>query len=111
MVPLLFVARHDQHFIMFKDSHILPFTNFLLKTKHNNTVVFPVNCKYLFSKEKQEKIVEKTLWLNLLCNILNIRQNSMILEGSPDSLTEFYFPRKLRLGESYFTGELGLGEF
>ena len=96
---------------MFKYSHILPFTNFLLKTKHNNTVVYPVNSNYLFSKEKQEKIVETTLWLNLLCNIINIRQNSMILEGSPDSVTEFYFPEKLRLGASYFTGELVLGEF
>ena len=34
----------------------------------------------------------------------------MIFEGSPNSLTESYFTRELRPGESYFTSELGLEE-
>ena len=34
----------------------------------------------------------------------------MIFEESPNSLTEPYFNEELRLGECYFTGELGLKE-
>ena len=29
----LFLARHDQYFIMFKDSNVFEFTNFPFKTK------------------------------------------------------------------------------
>ena len=50
-----FLARHDQYFIMFKDSNVFEFTNFLFKTKHNNTVVYSVNNNYLLSRGKQEK--------------------------------------------------------
>ena len=34
----------------------------------------------------------------------------MIFEGSPNSLTAFFFTRELRLGGFYFTDELGAGE-
>ena len=51
----LFLARHDQHFIMFKESSVFEFTNFAFKTKCNNTVVYSVNSNYLFSSGKQEK--------------------------------------------------------
>ena len=61
----LFRARHDQYF-MFKDSKVFEFTSFPFKTKFYNTVVYSVNSNYLFSKGKQEKIVETTIWLNLL---------------------------------------------
>ena len=50
----LFLARHDQYF-MFKDSNVFEFTNFPLKTKYDNTVVYSVNSNYLFLREKQEK--------------------------------------------------------
>ena len=33
-------------------------------------------------------------------HLLIFRQNSMIFEGSPNSLTESYFTAELRLGES-----------
>ena len=51
----LFLARHDQHFIMFKDSNVFEFTNFPFKTKYYNTAVYSVNDDYLFSRGKREK--------------------------------------------------------
>ena len=51
----LFLARHDQCFIMFKDSNAFEFTIFPFKAKYSNTVVYSVNSNYLFSREKQEK--------------------------------------------------------
>ena len=39
----LFLARHDQYFIMFKDSTVFEFTSFPFKTRYNNTVVYSVN--------------------------------------------------------------------
>ena len=59
----LFLARHDQHFIMFKDLSIFnfQFTNFPSKTKYDNTVVITYS-----QAENKKKIVEKILWLNLL---------------------------------------------
>ena len=46
----------------------------------------------------------------LFFSLLIFGQNSMIFEGSPNSLTESYFTGDLRLGKSYFTGELVLEE-
>ena len=51
----LFVARHDQYFIMFKDLNVFEFTNLPFKTKYNDTAVYSVNSNYLFSIGKQEK--------------------------------------------------------
>ena len=50
----LFLAWHDQCFIIFKDSNVFKLANFPLKTKYNNTV-YSTNSNYLFSKGKQEK--------------------------------------------------------
>ena len=58
----LFLAWHDQYF-MFKDSNVFEFTNFPLKTKYDNTVVYSVNSNYLFLREKQEKNAEVLLSL------------------------------------------------
>ena len=58
----LFLARHDQYFIMFKDSKVFEFTNFQFKTKYNNNVVYSVNSNYLFSRAKQEKKLLKQLF-------------------------------------------------
>ena len=55
----LFLARHDQYFVMFKDSSVFEFTNFPFKTKYNNTVVYSVDS--LFSKGKEKNIVETPL--------------------------------------------------
>ena len=62
----LFLAWHDQYFIMFKDSNVFEFTIF-----HSEQsiiiLICSVNSNYLFSKEeKQKKIVETILWVNLL---------------------------------------------
>ena len=51
----LFLARHDQYFIMLKNSNVFEFTNFPFKTKYNNIVVYSINRNYLFSKWKQEE--------------------------------------------------------
>ena len=55
IMVFLFLARHNQYFIMFKDSKVFKFTNFPFKTKYNNTVVYSANSNYLFSRGKQEK--------------------------------------------------------
>ena len=59
----LFLAWHDQYFLMFKDSNVFEFTNFPFKTKYNDTVDYSVNNNYLFLREKQWKNIE--IWLNL----------------------------------------------
>ena len=51
----LFLAWHDQYFLMFKDSNVFEFTNFPFKTKYNNTAVYSINSNYLISRGKQEK--------------------------------------------------------
>ena len=95
--------------LIFKHLNVFEFTNFPFKTKCNNTVIYSVN-NYLFLRGKQEKnswnnyLIKSTLYL------LIFLQNLMIFEGSPNSLTASYFTVELRLGEFYFTGELGLGE-
>ena len=105
----LSIAWHDQHFIMFKNSNVFEFSNFPFKTKYNNTIVYSVNKNYLLSRGKQKK----NCWNNSLIKssvyLLIFRQNSMIFKGSPNSLKESSSIGELRLGESYFTGELGLG--
>ena len=68
MMISLFLAWHDQYFIMFKDSNVFEFTNFPFKLKYNNTVVYSANSNYLFSSGKQgKKMVKTILWLNPLC--------------------------------------------
>ena len=57
----LFIAHHDQYFIMFKDSNVFEFTNFPFKTKCNNAVVYSVNYNYLISRGKQEKKIVETV--------------------------------------------------
>ena len=94
----LFLAWLDQYFIMFKDLNIFKFTNFPFKTKYNNAVVYFINTNYSFSRGKQEKKLLKQFFKTTIY-LLIFRQNSMIFKGSPNSLNE-----------SYFTGELGLGE-
>ena len=84
---------------MFKDSNVFEFTNFSLKTKYYNIVVYSVNSNYLFSRGKQEKKLLKQSLIKSTVYLLIFGQNSMIFKGSPNSLKE-----------SYFTGELGLGE-
>ena len=66
---------------------------------YNNTVVYSVNSNYLFSRGKQEKKLLKQSLIKSTVYLLIFGQNSMIFKGSPNSLKE-----------SYFTGELGLGE-
>ena len=84
---------------MFKDSNVFEFTNFSLKAKYYNIVVYSVNSNYLFSRGKQEKKLLKQSLIKSTVYLLIFGQNSMIFKGSPNSLKE-----------SYFTGELGLGE-
>ena len=50
-----FLAFYDQYSTMFKDSKVFEFTNFPIKTKYNNTVIYSVNDSCLFSSGKQEK--------------------------------------------------------
>ena len=50
----LFLAWHDQYFIIVIDSNVFEFTNFPFKTKYSNTVVYSFNSNYLFSRGKQE---------------------------------------------------------
>ena len=93
---------------MFKGSNDFEFTKFSFKTNYNNTVVYSVHSNYSFSRGKQEKKKALKLWLNILWvistvnnslfNLLIFRQNSMIFEGSPNSLTESHFNGELRLG-------------
>ena len=88
----IFLARHDQYFIMFKDSNAFEFTNFPFKTKYINTAVYSVNRNYLFLRGKQEKKkIVKTIVEKSTVYLLIFRQNSMIFNGSLNSLTEFYF--------------------
>ena len=92
----LFFAFHDQYF-MFKSSNIFEATNFPFKTKYV-TVVYSVNRNCLFSRGKLEKKLLKQFFDTLY--LLMFRQNSMIFEGSPNSLTKSYFPGESRLGET-----------
>ena len=87
----LFLAWHDQYFIMFKDSNAFKFTNFPFKTKYNNTVVYSVNSNCLLLRKKQEKkcwnLIKSTIYL------LIFWQNSMIFGGNPNSLKELFHQR------------------
>ena len=78
---------------MFEDSNVFKFINFPFKTKYNNTTVYSVNINYLFFSGKNEKnrrnnsLIKSTVYLLIFC------QNSMSF-----------------ISESYFTGELKVGE-
>ena len=96
----LFLALHDQYFIMFKDSNVFEFTNFPFKTKPNNTVVYSVNSNYLFLRGKLEKNCWNISLIKYTVYLLIFRQNSIIFKGSPKSLKESYFNGELKLGES-----------
>ena len=89
---------------MFKDSNFFEVTNFPFKTKCNDTVVYSVNRNYFFSRGKQRKknvqIVETILLIKSTVYLLIFRQSSMIFKGSPNSLKESYFTGELRMGES-----------
>ena len=89
---------------MIKDSNVFEFTNFPFKIKSNN--IYSVNSNYVFLRYKKKKrnLIKSTNYLLIFC------QNSMIFEGRSNSLKESYFTRELRLGDSLFTGELGVGE-
>ena len=97
-----FLARHDQYLVMFKGSNVFEFTNFPFKTNYNNTVVYVVNSNYLFwrGRGKQEKFFFETSLIKSTVYLLVFRQNSMIFKGSLNSLKESYFTGELRLGES-----------
>ena len=58
----LFLARHDQYSIMYKDSDVFEFTNLPFKTEYIDTVVYSVDSNYLFSRGKQEKKLLKQLF-------------------------------------------------
>ena len=85
---------------MFKGSSFFKFTNFSLKKKYNNTVVYSVNGSYLFSRGRQEKKFLKQFLIKSTIYLLIFRQNSMIFKGSLNSLKESYFIGELRLAES-----------
>ena len=85
---------------MFKGSSVFKFTNFSLKKKYNNTVVYSVNGSYLFSTGRQEKKFLKQFLIKSTIYLLIFRQNSMIFKGSLNSLKESYFIGELRLAES-----------
>ena len=91
----LFLARHDQYFVMFKDSNVFELTNFPFKTKYNKTVVYSVDSNYLFSRKKNKKNCWNNFLIKSTVYLLIFRQNSMIFEGSPNSLTESYFTGQL----------------
>ena len=97
-----FLARHDQYLVMFKGSNVFEFTNFPFKTNYNNTVVYVVNSNYLFwrGRGKQENFFFETSLIKSTVYLLVFRQNSMIFKGSLNSLKESYFTGELRLGES-----------
>ena len=97
-----FLARHDQYLVMFKGSNVFEFTNFPFKTNYNNTVVYVLNSNYLFwrGRGKQGKIFFETSLIKSTVYLLVFRQNSMIFKGSLNSLKESYFTGELRLGES-----------
>ena len=99
MVSFYF-AWHDQYFIMFKDSNVFEFTNFLFKTKYNNSVVYSVKRNYLFWREEQEKNLLKQFLDWIYCAFINIPPKLDVFKGCPNSLKESYFTREFRLVES-----------
>ena len=52
----LFLARHDQYFIMFKDSNVFEFINFPFKTKYNDIVAYSVIAIICFQGENIKKL-------------------------------------------------------
>ena len=51
----IFLAHHDQYFIMFKYSEVFEFISFPFKTKYNKTIVYNVNNNNLFLRGKERK--------------------------------------------------------
>ena len=96
----LFLARHDQHFIMFINSNVFEFANFPFKRKYNNTAVYSGNSNYLFSWGNKKKNCWNDSLIKCTVYLIIFPQNSTIFKGSPKSLKESYITRKLRLGES-----------
>ena len=94
----LFLAWHDQYFIIFKDSNVFEFTNFSFKTKYNNTVVYSVN-RNIYSRRENKR---KNCWNNSLIKsavyLLILGQNSMIFKRSPNSLKDSYFTGEFKTG-------------
>ena len=78
---------------MFESSNVFEFINFPFKTKYNSTTVYSVNINYLFFSGKNEKNRRKNSLIKSTVYLLIFRQNS----------TSF-------ISESYFTGELKVGE-
>ena len=78
---------------MFEDSNVFEFINFPFKTKYNNTTVYSVNINYLFFSGKNEKNRRNNSLIKSTVYLLIFRQNSMSF-----------------ILESYFTGELKVGE-
>ena len=69
----LFLAFHDQYFLMFKDSNVFEFTNFPFKSKYN-TVVYSVSSNCLFWRGKQVKKLLKQFFDEIYCVFINIPQ-------------------------------------
>ena len=78
---------------MFEDSNVFKFINFPFKTKYNNTTVYSVNINYFFFSGKNEKNRRNNSLIKSTVYLLIFRQNSMSF-----------------ILESYFTGELKVGE-
>ena len=57
-----------------KGSSAFKFTNFALKKKYNNIVVYSVNDSYLFSRERQEKKLLKQFLIKFTVYLLIFRQ-------------------------------------
>ena len=73
---------------MLKDSKIFEFTNFILL----------IATIYSRGENKKKKLLEQ--FFKSTVYLLIFRQNSMIFKGSPDSMKESYFTGEIRLGES-----------
>ena len=85
------------------DIKLLPFyykPNALTTIVNSYTAVYSVNRNYLFSTAKQEKNCWNNSLIKSAVYLLMFSQDSMIFEGNPNLLSESYFTRELRLGES-----------
>ena len=92
----LFLAPHDQYLIIFKDSNVFEFSNFSFQ----QSIIISVKAIIYSRGENKKKQLLKQFFDKSTVYLLIFRQNSLIFEGSPNSLTESYFPGKLKLGKS-----------
>ena len=74
----IFLAHHNQYFIIFRDSSVFEFTNFPFKTKYINPAVYSANTNYLFLRGNQEKKLSE----NLLCIYYNSAKTQLFLMGA-----------------------------